>query len=218
VVTPALFLTACTISSEPESSPAASTSPTPTHGGSGTERVDVTGWSVPRTDFCGALDEKTVEEALGGPVTDTAHYGNGDQVEVRPGYVDVSHEYGCTFLGADGATAKAWVFARPVTTAEARRVVRRERRGESCAFPDPVGFGRPHLTSMCEVPGAKGSGPTARARLEGLFDQSWLACEVADPLDASGSAEPTSPVPRADVLQRAARWCADVVRTIGTAP
>ena len=173
--------------------------------------LDLSGLPVPRVEFCDVLDEDDVAQALDGPVSGTDHYGNGDEVEVRPGYVDVSHEYGCVFRASDGTSAKVWVVARPVTRGEARTVVRRARRGRDCAFPESIGFGSPGLTSVCEVPGAEPDvGPLVRARLEGLFDDSWVGCEVSEPVEVAGARTG----PRADVVQRADQWCTEVVTTV----
>src|SRR5512139_3502115 len=176
-----LFATGCTSSTTDQAEPSPSSPVPPTRA-----RVDLSGLPVPRTDVCGMLDENGVTEALDGPVTGTDHYGNGDEVEVRPGYKDVSHEYGCVFEGGDGTAARTWVFARPVARSEARTLVRRARRGRDCAFPDAVGFGSPGLTSVCEIAsGATGSTQrttTVRARLEGLFTDTWMGCEVSEKL------------------------------------
>jgi hypothetical protein len=204
VVCTTLAVSACTFDSEPEESTDASSV------GPSDANLDLSGLPVPRAAFCDVLAENDVTQALEGPVTDTAHYDNGDEIEVRPGYVDVSHEYGCTFESADGAAAKAWVFARPVTRDEARSLVRRARRGRDCAFPETIGFGTPGLTSVCEVAGGSGqAGRLVRARLEGLFGDSWLGCEVAEPLEAGGGSGR-----RADVVQRADQWCTEVVAAV----
>lgn len=155
------------------------------------------------------LSKQDVGRALDGPVEKTAHYGNGDEFEVRPGYRDVSHEYGCVFESRDGATAKVWVFARPVTTKEARMLVRRERSRRGCSFPDSIGFGNPGLTSVCRIHGAESSDPTVRSRLEGLFRDSWMACEVSRPFQRGS---------RSDVLQRAETWCTGVATTVAARP
>jgi hypothetical protein len=175
--------------------------------------LDLSGLPVPRVPFCDVLGEDDVAQALDGPVSATDHYGNGDEIEVRPGYVDVSHEYGCVFQAADGTAAKVWVFARPVTRAEARTLVRRSRRGRDCAFPESIGFGSPGVTSVCEIPGpGQDAGAMARARLEGLFTDTWVGCEVTEPLEGSGGAARS----RADVVQRADQWCTEVVTTVGS--
>lgn len=172
--------------------------------------LDLSDLAVPRADICDLLPEEDVEQALGGPVSHTAHYGNGDEVEVTPGVRDVSHEYGCVFEAGDGTVARTWVFARPVASAEARELV---RRPPGCAFPDVLTFGRPSLASVCEVAAAEpGRSTRVRARLEGLFTDTWLACEISEPPGPAGAAPPSKD---AEVMQRAAQWCTEVVTTAG---
>lgn len=208
LLTPPLVLAGCTSAStdRPESAPSRSV----THTDS---KLDLSRLPIPRAEICDLLSDDGVSEALGGKLADTHHYGNGDEVEVRPGLVDVSHEYGCVFEGKDGAAARVWVFARPVARSEARTLVRRARRGRDCAFPKPVGFGSPGLNSVCELPTRTEEQPstTVRARLEGLFGDTWVGCEVSEPLEGATGA-------RADVLQRAVSWCTEVVTTVGARP
>jgi hypothetical protein len=52
----------------------------------------------------------------------------------------------------------------------------------------------------------------ARARLEGLFTDTWVGCEVTEPLEGPGGAARS----RADVVQRADQWCTEVVTTVGS--
>ena len=148
-------------------------------------------------------------------MTSTARYGNGDDVQVRPGYVDVSHEYGCTFSGSDGAAAKTWVFARPVNRREAKTFIQRERGERGCTFPELVGFGKPDLTSVCEVKGTEQGTTALRARLEGLFGSTWLACEVSHPLDQPSAGSQAS---RSELVRLAQQWCVNVVTTVGARP
>ncbi len=216
VLLPGLMVGACTLTDSGPSEPATQTIRPDSATSRG--RVDLSALTLPRTDFCEVLTEDGVTKALDGPVSDTAHYGNGDEVEVSPGNVDVSHEYGCVFVGGDGTTAKAWVFARPVALDEARMLVRRARRGDDCTFPRGDGFGRPGLTSVCEVATGADPAPSVRARLEGLFGDSWLGCEVSEPFDgASGAPAGSQTGARADVVRRAERWCVSVATTLGQA-
>lgn len=204
LLVPALLAGGCTFSrNSGESTPAPPVSKATEPG-----RVDLRGLTVPRTAFCSVLDQGAVTEALDGPAKETAHYGNGDEVEVRPGYTDVVHEYGCSFEGADGTTAEVWVFARPVARNEARTLVRRARRGRDCTFPANPGFGKPGIASVCEVAAEGQSSTAVRARLEGLFGDSWLGCEVSEPADAA-SGKPKG------LVRRAERWCTGVVATVG---
>jgi hypothetical protein len=202
VLASAFVASGCTLT--PEASQGPSPSVAPSDAG-----LDLSGVPVQRADFCDLVDRDDVAQALEGAVRDTAHYGNGDEVEVRPGHVDVSHEFGCVFEGPGGKVARAWVFARPVAVAEARTLVRRARRGDDCAFPESVRFGSPSLTSVCEVAGPPPEeAPVVRARLEGLFGDSWAGCEISEPLVRGSGA-------RADVVQRADQWCTGVVTAIG---
>ncbi|HEX6249091.1 MAG TPA: hypothetical protein VFZ64_14560 [Nocardioidaceae bacterium] len=212
LLAPMLLVAACTAGDE-------TGGPTPASPTPGEARLDLSGLPVPRAEVCDALAEDDAARALGGPVEQTAHYGNGDDVEIAPGVVDVSHEYGCVFEAADGTVARLWIFARPVTTGEARALVRRARRGRDCAFPDVVVFGRPGLTSVCEVPADRPGGETAfRARFEGLFDGgTWVGCEVTDP----AGAEPESPADasagpdeKAPLLERSEQWCTGAVTAV----
>lgn len=210
LLTPALLLTGCTFfSSEPQKTgPSPSVSPTDS-------KLDLSRLPIPRTQICELLSDDGVKEALGGPIAGTDHYGNGDEVEVAPGLVDVSHEYGCVYRAKSGDNARVWVFARPVARSEARTLVRRARHGRDCAFPKPLGFGSPGLTSVCELASTR-SGPdhaaaTVRTRLEGLFGDTWVGCEVAEPLEGSSGSG-------GDVVQRAVSWCTEVVTTVGAQP
>ena len=177
----------------------------------GAAHLDLSGLPIPRADVCALLAEDSQEQALGAPVAQTGHYGNGEEVEIAPGRVDISHEYGCVFEAGDGTTARTWIYARPVLRPEARTLVRRARHGRDCAFPESIRFGTPGLTSVCEVASPAADWPLVRARLEGLFGSTWMGCEVAEPLARpSGS----SSTPRADVVQRAEQWCTEVVTAI----
>lgn len=212
----AALVTGCTADTDSPEPPAESGERAPSVEPSDAD-LDLSAYPVPRADLCPALDEDAVARALGSPVADTAHYRNGEEFEVRPGQRDVSHEYGCVFEAADGTVARTWVFARPVTVAEARTLIRRTRRGRDCAFPKSIGFGDPGVTSVCE---RRSTGdddrPALRARLQGLFGDTWLSCEIEEP---TGPREDTGGVGSdagEDVVQRADRWCTDVVTTVGS--
>lgn len=216
LVAAGLLLSACTSGSGSPGAaggsppPSASTGPSDAH-------LDLSGLTVPRADICDVIGSDDVEQALAGSLADTAHYGNGEELEVTPGRVDIAHEHGCVYVGEDGTVARTWIFARPVPPEEAQGLVRRARRGRDCAFPESVRFGTPSLTSVCEVTGiptGPGDGTDAdtagvRARLEGLFHDTWMGCEVAEPVAVLETHDG-----RADVVQRAEQWCTDVVTAV----
>jgi hypothetical protein len=167
--------------------------------------LDLSQLPIERADFCGRLDQGDVEDALGGPVTGTAHYGSGDRVTLAPGVVDVSHEFNCTYDAGDGGQARAWVFAEPVTPGVGRRIVRDARAERGCR---PLGkapaYGTPSLGTLCRVTRPEGRAVTLR----GLFGDAWLSCRLSIPGtgDALGA------------VQRAEQWCVRVATTLGARP
>jgi hypothetical protein len=167
--------------------------------------LDLSGLPIERADFCGRLDQGDVEDALGGPVSDTAHYGSGARVALAPGVVDVSHEYDCTYDAADGTQARVWVFAEPVTATVGRGIVREARAEQGCRpLEKAPTFGTPSLGTLCRV-----AEPEARAvTLRGLFGDAWLSCRLSTPGadDALGT------------VQRAEQWCVRVATTLGARP
>src|SRR3954452_2512715 len=64
-------LTGCTSDSPPEA-------PAPTE--TPLSAIDLSGLEIPRTGFCGAVDQDSLAALLGGPPRRTVAYGNGDRV------------------------------------------------------------------------------------------------------------------------------------------
>jgi hypothetical protein len=167
--------------------------------------LDLSQLPIERSDFCNRLDEGDVEDALGGPATDTAHYGSGDRVTLAPGVVDVSHEYNCTYDAGDGTQARVWVFAEPVTASVGNGIVRDARAESGCRpLRKAPTFGTPAIGTICRT-----TKPEARAvTLRGLFGDAWLSCRLSTP----GSADVLGTV------QRAEQWCVRVATTLGARP
>jgi hypothetical protein len=182
-----VLLAGCTSGGEEqEPPPEAASSTTP----STLADADVTSLPVQRGEFCGLVAEGAPQAALDGEVDEAAEYGVGEEAEIVPGTTDVSDEFSCTFTGADGTAARAWVFAPPVTRDRARGLVR-EARGEGCEEPEQAGrFGTPSVALVCR------EGERLTASYRGLFGDAWLACSV------SGSS-----ASRADLLARTEQWC-----------
>jgi hypothetical protein len=167
--------------------------------------LDLSGLPIGRTDFCNRLDEGDVEDALGGPVVDTTRYGSGDRVALAPGVVDVSHEYNCTYDAGDGAQARVWVFAEPVTASVGSDIAREARAESGCrTLRKAPRFGTPAIGTVCRA-----TRPEARAvTLRGLFGDAWLSCRLSRP--GAGDVPGT--------VQRAEQWCVRVATTLGARP
>ncbi|MBB3041130.1 hypothetical protein [Nocardioides soli] len=148
--------------------------------------------AVVRGDFCARVSPQEVEEALGGAATDTTDattWSNGDRARVADGVRDVVHEFGCAWT-TDVNTARAWVFAPPVTGRQAHRLGRAAVRGDGCErVPDAERFGAHSLAVVCRAAGE------ATTTYHGLFGDAWLSCSLTG----------------AD-LARTDRWCAAVLQ------
>ncbi len=153
---------------------------------------------VQRAPFCDRIHPEAVREALGGDGELTA-YGNGESAEALPGGGDVSHEYGCVYSGADGADARAWVFAPPVP-AEKAAALAATAPGKGCEIqPDAPAYGDPSVALVCRTR----DGATASYR--GLFGDAWLSCSLTLPAGSENAGN-------RPLLERTGRWCVAVAR------
>lgn len=174
-----------------------------------TPSVELGNLPIRRSLDCRVVDDDAVRVAIGGPVGRRESYVNGDRVEITPGVTDIAHEDSCSFANAD-SEARIWVFAAPVTPAEAGQLVRQARGTSGCRFLETAtGFGDPDLTGVC-VQRPPGTGDLRRivATLRGRFGDAWLSCELSDSGDTN----------QEDVLSRASRWCVHVATTLGARP
>jgi hypothetical protein len=156
--------------------------------------------TLARGPFCDLVPDSAVERALGEEVT-TAHYGNGETAAVTDGVRDVAHEFGCGYVAPGGETARAWLFAPPVTPAQANAVVEGVRRTRGCRLVTGHDFGDPGTGSVCVSTGR------TRAAYRGLFGDAWFSCELAQ----GGAAAPAA---RRQLLQDAGEWCVSVVEAV----
>lgn len=158
---------------------------------------------IPRIEFCDLIPEKAIEETLDGDVDKVEEWGNGDEAAPtnRDGQKDVAHEFGCSWRSADGVTARAWVFARPVNREFARQVAGQTSKKSGCRIPkNRPDFGSPTQLQVCDL-----GGGITRARHSGLFGDAWLSCEVEAPETEPGL-----------VRKRAGAWCVHVANALDT--
>lgn len=182
----ALAVAGCTGDDDPEPAAVPSSPSTPL------ASYATEGMVVPRGHFCQNIGEAAIEETLGGPPGGSRTYDNGDRARLTRQVTDVAHEYGCVFASADGTTARAWVFAPPVTQKRARGLVSGEGRGADCRVAENApAFGEPSVAVTCETP------ERTTTSFHGLFGDAWLSCS----LSVSGDGDP---------LERAGRWCVTV--------
>lgn len=139
--------------------------------------------AVRRSAFCDRIPAADVAHLVGSTARGTS-WRDGDRVPLGP-TTDVAHEFGCSWTGTHGRSISAWVFAPPVTAAQASSYA--AGAAAKCARLPGV-FGTSGIGLRC------GSSYSFR----GLFGDAWLVCTVS------------GPAADADV---AGRWCVSVVRS-----
>lgn len=155
--------------------------------------------AVPRLEFCALVPDSAVADALGAEPTSGETWEPGDTPEAGDDSTAAEQsvqEVGCAW-SAGRTTARAWTFAEPVSTERAERLVAAagERRGcEVDAQGEQAAYGDPSVRQRCEVEGGG-----VRVRYAGLFDDTWLTCELEGP--AVG----------AQVDDRSEQWCVEVL-------
>lgn len=128
--------------------------------------ADTTTMTVRRTAFCSALPGATVAAALGAAVDAHTTWQPGQRVRLGKAE-DVADEYGCSWTTASGATARAWVFAPPITADRAAALAKAAPAGCRPAAAMPA-FGAPTSALRCG----------GRTLVRGLFGDAWLSCEL----------------------------------------
>lgn len=187
------LMAGCTESSEKveEPPPATATTATPL------SELDLTGVVAERAPFCDALDPESVATVLGGQPELTDSYSSGEVAQLGPGLRDVANEHSCLFERGS-RSARAWLFAQPVTPAQARTMVEGRGSDRACEAAGELSFGDPGLVQSCEPEGRR------RVTAVGLFGDGWLTCQTTAP----GSADAT------ELLEQTQRWCAEVARSV----
>ena len=139
--------------------------------------------AVHRRAFCDRIPAADVAHLVGATAHGTS-WSDGDKVPLGT-TTDVAHEFGCSWTGTGGRSISAWVFAPPVTAAQA------------------ASYGAAAAAGCARIPGTFGAASVglrcgSSYSFRGLFGDAWLTCTVSGP----GAS--------ADV---AGRWCVTVVRT-----
>ncbi|MGH3350343.1 MAG: hypothetical protein ACRDPS_06710 [Nocardioides sp.] len=154
--------------------------------------ADTTSMHVRRGAFCDRVATEDVTDALGGAASEKKAYGDGDQTVISGSVTDVAQEYGCIWTGPEGSatSARAWVFAPPVTKDWATQMSKSVPKG--CKAASKPAYGKPSVALTCTD--AK---KQPKMVLHGLFGDAWLSCELT-----GKAGEPT-----ATLQKRASRWC-----------
>ena len=147
-----------------------------------------------RQEFCDTVPEQALRSTVG-EVRRAESYSDGETHQITARVNDVAHEFGCTWVGRGGDTARAWIFAPRVTVAEARRLTRDAKRERGCRPIDSYDFGTPSAGVLCSVHGSR------EASYRGLFVDTWLACSLTDRRRR---------LPTEKLVKRTGQWCVQV--------
>ena len=190
-VTAGLALTGC--SGSPGSDPSAPGPTLAADSGTPLDDVDTGALVVRRAPFCDLIDPAAVTLALGEEPEDVSAYRSGQRTRLSKGVNDVVHEFGCSWTSGR-RTAKAWVFAPPVTRERAASLVRAAGATRGCAQAvGAAAYGQRSTALTCRSRGG------TEVRYQGLFGDAWLTCALRSP---DGRRE--------QLVDRAGRWCAAV--------
>lgn len=189
----AVALTGCGRSETPKGP--ASVAPTPIG------QLNTDAMTLARVDFCALVPDAAVRSALNGGLGDQVSWRNGEAAQISTDTRDVAHEYGCAWDRA-GYGASAWIFARPITRDFAKAVLEKTSRRNGCTAEPGPDFGKPHQQQSCTLPdGSK------RVRLAGLFDDTFLTCQVQAPATEDDT----------KLAERAHAWCVQVANATNIA-
>jgi hypothetical protein len=160
--------------------------------------------SVQRSAFCSRIAPAQAGALLGAEVASSTSYNNGEPARVTREVKDVAHEFSCSWTATDGTVARAWVFAPPVTVAQARGLARQAQATAGCRpVAEAPRFGRRSVALRCT------DGPRLTASYRGLFGDAWLACS----LEAPATGDDANALP-----DRAGRWCVSVAQAASATP
>ena len=163
--------------------------------------IDTSALVVARADFCARIAPTQAQDALGAEIKSSKSYANGQPARLAAGLKDVAHEFGCTWAAANGAIARAWVFAPPVTRPRARDL-RDAALRQGCSATKGARFGNASVATRCRTDEGVEEG------YFGLFGDAWLSCTLTlPPRDAAN-----------DQPERTSRWCGAVVLAASAAP
>ena len=168
-----LLLATAACSADPEADKPSTGSTEPTAEPTPLADYDTSAVTVVRAAFC----DRVSGDAIAAAVADDASEGQSWQPGKRlPDGSAIGNEFGCAWT-AGPVTARAWVFAPPVTPERAKDLVD-EVVGKKCQRLLADDLGQPSVSQRCEG--------TETTGIYGLVGDAWVSCEISG-LPSSGS-------------------------------
>ncbi|MCW2835635.1 MAG: hypothetical protein JWN68_3588 [Nocardioides sp.] len=164
-----LLMTTAACSADPEADKPSTESTEATVESTPLAAYDTSEVTVVRAAFCDRISDSAIAVALGSAASDEHSWQPGGRL---PGSKDIGNEFGCSWT-AGQVTARAWVFAPPITAERAEDLVS-ESVGPKCTpRRSAPPLGGPGLAQSCRL--NTGAGPVG---ISGLVGDAWVSCEI----------------------------------------
>lgn len=186
----AVLVAGCTSTSDEPRRPAEPPQAQPTP----LDDYDTTTITVARSPFCDRLSQQAVANALsvGADTAAQAETGEWQPGRRLPGTSSVGNEYGCSWTSGS-TTAKAWVFAPPVTSTRAEHFAAETVQMKCQKLPAAPRLGRPTVAQRCGLNTGQ-----HLIGIHGLVGDAWVGCEI------SGTSD----------VRRTSEWCVEVLEAL----
>ena len=193
-----LLVAAAGCTSESPREPAATKAPEPTAESTPLADYDTSDLTLARAPFCDRVADTAISAALAGEPSDEQSWRPGGRL---PDTKDISNEFGCAWT-AGAVTARAWVFAPPMSAERATDAVAASEPGKNCRpLPSAPSLGTPGVARSCELD----SGDSL-VGFAGLVGDAWVSCEITGP-----------GVTRGDGVTRGGDWCVAILEALRSA-
>ncbi len=156
--------TACSADQQPAGRPSTEPTGEPTP----LADYDTSELTVVRAAFCDRVNDDAVAAAVVDDPSDAQTWRPGGRL---PGSKDIGNEFGCAWA-AGSVTARAWVFAPPVTSERAADLAAEVVDRKCERLRNAPDLGRSSVAQRC--PGA-----TGRTGIYGLVGDAWVSCEIS---------------------------------------
>lgn len=154
--------------------------------------VDTSRLTLDRVAFCDRVSAEAIARVLGQSAGEATSWQPGERL---PASQQISNEFGCAW-SAGPVSARAWVFAPPITPDRARDFTD-EAVGKGCTkVSGAPSLGSPTLTQRCTA--KTGAGATS---VYGLLGDTWVGCEIIG-------------IDQADGANRVGEWCVEVLEAL----
>jgi len=151
--------------------------------------------AVVRAAFCDRVSDDAIAAAVSDVPSEDQTWRPGGRL---PGSKDISNEFGCAWT-AGQVSARAWVFAPPITPERAVDLASEVVDGKCQRVRNAPDLGAPSVAQQC-------AGEAGKTGIYGLVGDAWVSCELSG---LTGSA--------VEDVELVGQWCVAVLEALRTA-